>query len=85
MNTKSTYFKFAQSSELGPILSHLPVKQMWAAVEVPVAAGMVVDPVAVIQNVPLVDPAAASLLDVVFVVQVVVSVTAKYGPVQGQH
>ena len=53
--------------------------------EVPVAAGRLVDPVAVVQNVPLVDPAAASLQEVVLVVQVVVSVTAKYGPVQGQH
>ena len=50
-----------------------------------VAVGMVVDPVAVVQNIPPVDPTAASLPEVVLVVQVVVSVTAKYGPVQGQH
>ena len=56
---------------------------MSAEVQVPIAAGMVVDPVAVVQNVPLVDPAAVSLPEVVLVVQVVVSVTTKYGPVQG--
>ena len=74
-----------KSSELGPILSHLPVTQMWAEVEVPVAAGIGVDPVAVGQNVPLVELAAASLVQVMLVVQVVILVTAKYGLVQAQH
>ena len=59
--------------------------QMWAEVEVNIAAGIGVDPVAVDQNVPLVEPTAASLAQVVLVVQVVVSVTAKYGLVQAQH